>query len=58
MCRSSDDVNKWILIGITSFGKPTCADGSPVVYTRVTFFREWIMGEVDANGGPGVSGDI
>lgn len=30
------------LIGITSFGKETCEDGSPQVFTRVSEYTKWI----------------
>ena len=54
MCRSNEDVHKWVLLGTASFSTKSCAIGYPDVFTRVTSFGEWIMDQVEANGGPGV----
>ena len=35
--------NKWILIGLTSFGAVAgCEKGWPAVFTRITSYLEWI----------------
>lgn len=31
-----------LLIGVTSFGSPTCEAGGPQVYTRVSHYQKWI----------------
>ncbi|KFQ16984.1 Chymotrypsin-like protease CTRL-1, partial [Merops nubicus] len=34
--------NTWTLIGIVSFGTTDCNVRTPAVYTRVSYFRNWI----------------
>ena len=41
------DTNKkeetpWYILGIVSYGKPTCGIGVPEVYTRVSKYVDWI----------------
>merc|ERR550519_678810 len=33
---------KWVLVGVTSGGDPSCQFGYPNVYTRISSFRWWI----------------
>jgi secreted trypsin-like serine protease len=37
-----DKKSPWILVGIVSFGSPTCGDGMPAVYIRVESYIDWI----------------
>ena len=34
------------LIGVVSSGAGTCYDGSPQIYTRVSHYRDWILGQM------------
>lgn len=34
--------NVWTLIGIVSWGNSNCNVRTPAVYTRVSYFRNWI----------------
>merc|ERR1719384_2050347 len=43
-CRSTGD---WVLVGLTSFGRPNCDPFFPSVYTRVASFREWVRDVTD-----------
>jgi len=38
---------KWILAGITSGGSPVCNVKRPSIYTRVSFYRDWISENSD-----------
>ena len=33
------------LVGVTSWGEGGCGAGKPAVYSRVTYFRDWIREE-------------
>merc|ERR1711976_191325 len=37
-----DVAGEWILAGATSWGNPYCPPTAPSVYTRITYFRDWI----------------
>lgn len=39
VCESS---GVWYQVGIVSWGDEDCNVGSPVVYTRVSYLRQWI----------------
>ncbi|XP_016414537.1 chymotrypsin-like protease CTRL-1 isoform X1 [Sinocyclocheilus rhinocerous] len=39
MCESS---GVWYQVGIVSWGHESCSTDRPVVYTRVSYFRQWI----------------
>lgn len=39
MCKKDD---RWLLVGVTSWGMNTCGTQYPTVCTRVTKFRKWI----------------
>ena len=34
--------NTWILAGVTSWGNASCSSDYPDVYTRVSYYRDWI----------------
>ena len=39
--KTEDD--KYVIVGIVSWGLPACgAEGSPDVFTKVSFFVDWI----------------
>ena len=46
-CQSSD--GKWFQVGITSWGQPCAHAGVPDVFTRVSYFRDWIQNVLDKN---------
>ena len=55
MCRTaySRVDYEWVLIGIASFRHTSgCASGIPDVFTRVTLYNQWIIDQIDDNGGP------
>ncbi|KFO78143.1 Enteropeptidase, partial [Cuculus canorus] len=37
-----EDGNKWVLVGVTSFGSPCALPKRPGVYVRVSMFVDWI----------------
>ncbi|XP_058458583.1 uncharacterized protein LOC131435087 [Malaya genurostris] len=39
----------WILVGITSFGSGCAFKDYPDVYTKISFYRQWIMDTIQAN---------
>lgn len=41
-------MRRMFLMGITSFGPGTCGSG-PAVYTKVSFFMDWILNQVAKN---------
>ena len=38
----AEEEEPWYLLGIVSYGKPTCGVGVPEVYTRVSKYVDWI----------------
>lgn len=40
--RSDEASKPWYLIGIVSFGSKICGNGKPGVYTRVSYYTDWI----------------
>lgn len=39
----------WFLYGVTSFGSSSCGtEGRPGVYTRVTYYMEWILRNIES----------
>jgi len=38
-----DDASPYALIGIVSGGSSRCGTGAPAIYTRVAYYREWII---------------
>ncbi len=36
-----------VQVGIVSFGRLTCGDGRPAIYTRVTEYMEWIVRQLE-----------
>ncbi|XP_067942013.1 ovochymase-like [Watersipora subatra] len=48
--KTRDGVTRWILAGATSWGRTGCQTaGYPSVYSRISYFRSWLMGTVRAN---------
>uniref|UniRef100_A0A8C3CHK9 Transmembrane serine protease 15 n=1 Tax=Cairina moschata TaxID=8855 RepID=A0A8C3CHK9_CAIMO len=41
-----EDGNKWVLVGVTSFGYKCALPERPGVYTRVTMFVDWIQNTI------------
>ncbi|XP_062536109.1 uncharacterized protein LOC134205150 isoform X2 [Armigeres subalbatus] len=39
----------WILVGITSFGSGCAFKNYPDVYTKISFYRQWIMDTISSN---------
>ncbi|XP_021709944.1 uncharacterized protein LOC110679488 [Aedes aegypti] len=39
----------WILVGITSFGSGCAFKNYPDVYTKISFYRQWIMNTISSN---------
>ena len=52
MCKSNEEDDKWVLIGINSMRTTSVCVDSVTMFTRVTAFDEWLKDQVDANGGP------
>jgi chymotrypsin len=45
-----DGQNRWVLAGATSWGRSGCqTTGYPSVYSRVSYFRDWIENTIAAN---------
>ena len=40
--KGNKEVRPCFLLGIVSYGKPTCGVGTPEVYTRVSRYVDWI----------------
>ncbi|XP_050082749.1 uncharacterized protein LOC126569591 [Anopheles aquasalis] len=47
-CRISKR-GPWILVGITSFGSGCAFKNYPDVYTKISFYRQWIVDTIEAN---------
>lgn len=41
-----EDGNKWVLVGVTSFGYKCALPERPGVYARVTMFVDWIQNTI------------
>ncbi|RWS22822.1 chymotrypsin-like protease CTRL-1 [Leptotrombidium deliense] len=44
------DGSVYRLIGLTSFGTPQCASGTPAVYSSIHYFQNWIVNNAGPNG--------
>ncbi|XP_063703836.1 uncharacterized protein LOC134833450 [Culicoides brevitarsis] len=47
-CRLSKK-SPWILVGITSFGSGCSIPGYPDVYTKISYYRKWILDSIKKN---------
>lgn len=49
-CPSKEDPNRYIQVGIVSWGIGCGGDQIPAVYSSVSFFRKWIEDQLLVNG--------
>lgn len=48
--KVKDGVSRWVLAGATSWGRSGCnTAGYPSVYSRVSFFRTWLLQKIREN---------
>uniref|UniRef100_A0A8W7Q084 Peptidase S1 domain-containing protein n=2 Tax=gambiae species complex TaxID=44542 RepID=A0A8W7Q084_ANOCL len=47
-CRISKR-GPWVLVGITSFGSGCAFKNYPDVYTKISFYRQWIVDTIQNN---------
>ena len=40
--ETDQEARPWFLLGIVSYGNPTCGIGKPEVYTKVSQYVDWI----------------
>jgi secreted trypsin-like serine protease len=45
VCRRSP-TDQWELVGATSWGRTGCSTDYPSVYTRISSYRDWILGQI------------
>lgn len=50
LCPHDGDANTFVLHGVYSYGRCAMVDQKPAVYSRVSFYMEWVVETLEADG--------
>ena len=50
LCPHDGDANTFVLHGVYSYGRCARVDQKPAVYSRVSFYMEWVVETLEADG--------